>query len=158
MSVHDLYDVSETWFGPNISNEEISLMGYNLLRVDMREKRGGGVGIYFRQNLKCYIITAIDSTYIEQLWVCIYILDIERVVGVFYRLTDTPAIQFLNELDSSLNIVATEFDFTVCAGDMNIDLVEGYERIIDEQTRTHLDTFDILPGQQAHSIAVPKLY
>jgi hypothetical protein len=41
-----LFAFSETWLKSNVSNENISIPGYNILKYDRSITRGGGVALY----------------------------------------------------------------------------------------------------------------
>ena len=43
---YDIFSVSETWLKPSISDTEISLPGYSVVRMDHCDKIGGGTAIY----------------------------------------------------------------------------------------------------------------
>lgn len=43
--------LSETWLNRDISDNLLSIQGYNLIRID-RDGRGGGVALYIKDSLK----------------------------------------------------------------------------------------------------------
>ena len=64
--------ISETWLNSSILNAEVEIQGYRIHRLDLKYKRGGGVCIYVRNNLKSNVLK--DLSYISdlglhQLWV-----------------------------------------------------------------------------------------
>ena len=68
----DVLAISETWLYSSISNAEVEIQGYKIHRLDRKCKRGGGVCIYIRNNLKSKVLK--DLSYISdlglhQLWV-----------------------------------------------------------------------------------------
>ena len=61
----DVLAISETWLNSSISNAEVEIQGYKIHRLDRKRKRGGGVCIYIRNNLKSKVLN--DLSYISDL-------------------------------------------------------------------------------------------
>ena len=51
----DVICVTETWLGEEIDNSEISLPGYNIIRLD-RHHHGGGVAMYVKNTIDYNVI------------------------------------------------------------------------------------------------------
>lgn len=119
---YDLITVSETWLTANISNEIVSLPGYNIFRCD-RATRGGGIAIYVKGTFKANIVP-VDVNNSEQLWLSFNFQNKKYVIGTLYRSPTLPVREFLNEFENSLSIVAPKFDYIICAGDLNIDVLD----------------------------------
>ena len=49
---HEIIIISETWLNSTVSNADIELEGYKILRLDRLGKAGGGVCMYYRNDLK----------------------------------------------------------------------------------------------------------
>ena len=47
----DLAIFTETWLNDDIPNEILRIDGYDILRNDRKEKRGGGVSIYIKHSI-----------------------------------------------------------------------------------------------------------
>ena len=47
----DIFYASETWLKPDISDSEIGLPGYSIIRVDRENKVGGGTTIYIHDGI-----------------------------------------------------------------------------------------------------------
>ena len=47
----DIFSASETWLKPDISDSEIGLPGYSIIRMDRENKFGGGTAIYVRDGI-----------------------------------------------------------------------------------------------------------
>lgn len=62
-----LIAISETWIDNSVTDSEISIEGYHILRKD-RNRSGGGVCVYVRSNLAFARRTDIDSDNLESLW------------------------------------------------------------------------------------------
>lgn len=148
----DAIAISETWLTPAVSSTDIPLTGYKLFRLDRAGSRGGGVCIYIRSSLRPGLISC-DGT-MEQLWVHFKCSHITISFGVVYRPHTLNYKLFTDALEESLSICGARSDYTLCSGDINIDLLDvdkpaslyfknmldslGYDQLIDEPTRvTH---------------------
>lgn len=50
----EVINVCETWLNSSIKNEWLALSGYELFRLDRKQKRrGGGICIYVKDNYRC---------------------------------------------------------------------------------------------------------
>ncbi|KAK9694701.1 hypothetical protein QE152_g33352 [Popillia japonica] len=78
----DVLAMCETWLHCGINNSDIKVDGYSLVRRD-RVGRGGGVGIYIRNEIKFNVIHTGHE--IEQLWVMLHCDNLRFVFGVVYR-------------------------------------------------------------------------
>lgn len=76
--------VTETWFG---SGSAAALSRYSLHKRDRVDKRGGGVAIYFRDDLSVVVVTdeKINDGGVEQLWRLVLVGDERILVGCIYR-------------------------------------------------------------------------
>lgn len=98
---YDVIAVSETWLTPNILTDDISLDGYTFLRRDRnRAGRGGGVGIYIKNNYQ--YISLENNENIEDIWVRIICGNLNLVIGCVYRPPNESVNDFLNEFETSL--------------------------------------------------------
>ena len=52
---YDLIGIAESWLHEDIFNAEIQLPGYQLFRVDRKDRRGGGVALLAKDNLDILI-------------------------------------------------------------------------------------------------------
>ena len=59
--------LNETWLDENISDEELRLRNYNIIRRD-RDCLGGGVAVYIADHLKFNLINIENNSNIEALW------------------------------------------------------------------------------------------
>ena len=130
-----IYTISETWLNSSIPDKLIELQGYNIIPLDRNQinnqtnknKRGGGLVIYLRNDLDNYTIIS-DITYsgpdLESQWIEIKLQNRKNlIIGNCYRPpngSEDLALQTLNNnIEISLNIPNTE----ICIlGDFNIDL------------------------------------
>ena len=51
MNEIDLAGITETWLNSNILDSCVNIQGYNLVRNDRTEKRGGGVCVFVKSSI-----------------------------------------------------------------------------------------------------------
>ena len=56
----DVLTISETWLNLTVTNKEIIIEGYKLHRLDCLHKKGGGVCLYIRNDIKANILKDIS--------------------------------------------------------------------------------------------------
>ena len=67
----DILGVCETFLSSSVSDDQLALDGFDLLRkdrCDVQDKSGGGVGLYYRKTFKCRRRSEIEISNIETLW------------------------------------------------------------------------------------------
>lgn len=120
---YDIVTVTETWLSQNIPNEHVLINGYKLFRND-RSGRGGGVAIYVKSCLdKVVLVDCISYISFEQLWVSFILKNKYYCVGVIYRPPNSHINDFLTNFDDTLSILAPKFNYLMCTGDININLL-----------------------------------
>lgn len=161
---YDIIGVTETWLGPNISDNSVSIKGYKFIRLD-RPTRGGGVGMYIKETFT-YTLLQIDNS-VEQIWVKIIFNKISWCIGYVYR---APGDNFNNFIDIFENTLSTVIPITeqlICMGDFNVDLLNtntqysknfmslldsvGLGQIIQESTRITQNTSNTFWFRTRHS-------
>jgi len=89
--------VSETHLDDTVLDTEISIDGYNIFRRD-RNKHGGGIALYIRNNFPVTLCSEFISDNLESLWVKVHLPHLKPVlVGCCYRPPGTD-VQYLNDL------------------------------------------------------------
>ena len=78
----DIICIVESWLCSNISNSEITIIGYQVFRLD-RNRHGGGVLIYSRDNFVCHILPSVIS--LEILSLIINNGHNKVCISLFYR-------------------------------------------------------------------------
>ncbi|XP_045107676.1 uncharacterized protein LOC123515047 [Portunus trituberculatus] len=140
--------ISETWLDDSVTNNEIEISGYQVIRKD-RNRNGGGVCMYIKSCLTFNQRNDIDTDGLEVIW-CEVLLPKTRpiIVGCCYR----PPQQnnFLDLLEENVTKFSQE-DEVIIQGDMNICFLKrigqlykryvnfmkmfGMEQLISEVTR-----------------------
>ena len=68
----DIFGMCETFLSHSVSDEQLKLEGFDLIRKDRSEtqnKAGGGILLYFRKSINCKRRCEIEASNIETLWV-----------------------------------------------------------------------------------------
>ena len=91
---------TESWLKPYISDVQISIPNYNIVRADRIKRDRGGVIMYIHDSLPLSDIQTFDNDYCEG---AIVTLEVTRtIIGCIYRPPDTPSHKF-DELVVFLN-------------------------------------------------------
>ena len=119
---YDVFSVSETWLKPSVSDAEISLPGYSVVRMDCCEKIGGGTAIYVRDSLpfknhSYLMINELENCMIEILRPKTKKLFIRCV----YRAPNKPLENYINQLNSVILKLPNDSE-SILLGDFNVDL------------------------------------
>lgn len=159
----DIIAISETWFNDKKHNNMIvAISGYNLVRNDRTNKRGGGVAIYVRDNIKFRVIkkSKSDAT-VEYTFIEILNNRLEKlVVGVVYNPPKNSCIAGLNNIltDLSKSTLPTNF---VNNSATQIDLILAkYPSKINIFTQLSLpgiSTHDLILSSYDFKLNVPKI-
>ena len=80
----DLITLSETFLGPDITNDQIEIPGYDVYRKD-RNRNGGGVCIYIKTTIPHKHVLEFNSQEHESIWLEVYLGKFKHLVGTFYR-------------------------------------------------------------------------
>lgn len=117
ISKTSLIAISKTWIDNSVTDSEISIEGYHILRKD-RNRSGGGVCVYVRSNLAFARRTDIDSDNLESLWLELYLSKTKPIiVGVCYR--PPTQISFIDHWEEDLCKIRSDCE-TIILGDFNI--------------------------------------
>ena len=120
-----LIAVTETWAKPEMPDGMYQLHGFNLLRADRHDKRGGGVMIYVDQTISHSQISLCSHPELE--FVCCKLqLSNNELIGILciYRppnITDTGDLNLINIVD---NFMKLKFTYNVILGDFNMPSVD----------------------------------
>ena len=110
--------ISETWLDSSISDSEISINGYTVIRSD-RNREGGGVCLYIKDNLAFNYRSDLSNDNVESLWVDILLPKTKPiVVGVCYRPPKDKS--FLDHFELIFSKIRSDCEVVVL-GDFNIN-------------------------------------
>ncbi|CAH8525088.1 unnamed protein product [Dicrocoelium dendriticum] len=121
----DLIAITETLLRPEISDMEIALPDMSTVRHNLPRK-GGGVALYFRNDLQWELIEDSVSTVQDSLWCCLHLKgdDTCLVAGISRPPSSTP------EMDCHLasavrGVINTIYSYIPITGDFNIHALES---------------------------------
>jgi hypothetical protein len=69
MNEIDLAGITETWLNSNILDSCVNIQGYNIVRNDRTEKRGGGVCVFVKSSIPFVTLPNLGCPNHECLWV-----------------------------------------------------------------------------------------
>ena len=126
--------ISETW----ISNAPVfpfNLPGYKFIHSDRISGRGGGVGLFIKNDILFQIRTDIsfvsenDSNFCEYLFIDFMSDNSKYTIGVIYRKPDLHVDDFIEFYTNTLRKITAEQRNVFIAGDFNIDLLKCIENL-----------------------------
>lgn len=118
----DIFCISETWLNSTIPDNSVIIEGYNILRRDRSDSRGGGVAMYIKKSIDYSPIPS--SRNIEQIWVNINMKKIKFAIGVLYRAPLSNVKNFLDVFESDVSGYLSSSDECICLGDFNFDFLK----------------------------------
>lgn len=120
----------------HVSDNEISLLNYSIIRCDSTSSRTGGVIFYIKKDIRYRLI---DKIHIERkIWclcVEIFVCDLSETVAIFYRSPDSSKVEFCNLFAEWLDRMLHTYFNIVILGDFNINLLSinnTYTKVINE--------------------------
>ena len=75
--------IVETWLDNGISNDELTIPGYSIIRLD-RNRHGGGVLMYVRRSLQTQVLSSGPSD-LEFLLISVNNVNLRYCIGLLYR-------------------------------------------------------------------------
>ena len=97
----DFFSASETWLKPDISDSEIGLPGYSIIRMDRQNKVGGGTAIYVRDGIPFKTHSELMCEDLENCMIEISRAKSKKLfICCIYRAPNNPLENFLNRLSS----------------------------------------------------------
>ena len=120
---YDIMCINETWLDDKISDHEVGIDGYDLLRKD-RKRTGGGVAMYIRNSINYKIRQDIMPDYLELITVEIIKPKAKPfLLNTWYRPPDMPMEAF-NDYELCLQKMDCENKEIICIGDFNCDYLQ----------------------------------
>ena len=158
----DLIAFNETWLDPNITDNMISLDGYDVIRED-RSRNGGGVCIYLRSSINYKIRKDLVPPELEA--VCVEIIkphSKQFLVTTVYR-PPSSLPKFFDDFENLIKAIDNENKEMYILGDLNCNMLKTdkdaniptkkikslYElyqltQMIDEATRVTMATSSLI--------------
>ena len=132
--------VSETWLDESIYDSEVKIPGYSILRND-RNRDGGGVCLYIRDNVAFKRRTDLDSKNIEGVFANIILPKTKPIlVGCVYR---PPKFgKFYNSLeDLFMNSPLVHSQESYILGDFNTNYIKANKSSLMKSLKMFMKTF-----------------
>ena len=121
--------ISETKLDDTVTNNEINIEGYSVLRHD-RNRQGGGVACYVRNDIS-FNQVYIFSNETENIFFEIFLPNSHTItVGIFYRPPNQN--KFLDNITNDFTKLNTEKKEIIILGDININLLQNGKNILHE--------------------------
>ena len=95
----DIFSTSETWFNPSISDSEVAITGYSIVRMDRQGKIVGGTAVYVRDGIPFKTHFDLMNNNLENCMIEIARPKTKRI----YRAPNNPLDNYLTELN---NVIA----------------------------------------------------
>lgn len=119
---YDVFCVSETWLNDMIPAEIVNIQNYKFFYKN-RINRGGGVGIYVRNEIDAKLVLSdfksIDG--LEYLFLNVKIMKMQLLIGVIYRVPSNNINESVKHLDDLLSFIVPQYNNIIFLGDINID-------------------------------------
>ena len=113
--------ITETWLDDTVFNHEVECQGYTLFRND-RNRHGGGVAIYAKDNLDVILKQDFNLDGIESLWIEITKINLidSLLVCAMYRPPNSDQQYYDNMINVITKAAASEKEMIIL-GDFNYD-------------------------------------
>ena len=123
----DVCCITETWLNNDIPTEAVDIEGFVCHRCDRKDGRqGGGVACYVRQDLPFSLVTPVDDSDVESLWLIYRQPRMPRSVshiifGVVYHPPDAKSYATTNHIIDNVDAILRQHSYarTVIVGDFN---------------------------------------
>ena len=125
----DAFSCTESWLTKNTPKDRYRMDGYNIIRADRKNKRGGGVCLYLKMQYKFKVIKIPNMCEMpEMLWVEVSVGQCKVAIGTLYKPPKIPCSAFRAAYDSLIYIYS-KYEHTILAGDFNINMLnsDSYE-------------------------------
>ena len=117
--------ISETWINANSCLSLCNLENYVFINNPRKEKRGGGVGIYIRNDINYTrrLDLDINTCFLESIFIEIKNHNCSTLICVMYRPPNQAIDDFLSTLDELLQVINREKSILYMLGDFNLNLL-----------------------------------
>ena len=117
----DVLCISETWLHEQIPNHEIIIDGYDVIRKDRLDKRGGGVCMYVKNSIlvkdRCELTSQFE---IETVLIEVYCKKVTVLISCIYR-PPTATVTFFDDCSDMLEKILMDDKELIILGDFNVD-------------------------------------
>lgn len=150
MNSYHVIGVVETWLCEEISDHQVDLPGYTMLRVDRHSKRGGGVALYIRNELDARFLSSsagagevvLPEYLIAEVW---GLSQHKIMVAIVYR---PPKAGHMCTFENDFETRMINYKFVCVLGDFNADLLVNNDKAVrlrDFFTRNEMNIVPLQP-------------
>ena len=108
-----IFGISESWLDDSVTNREIEIPGFSVIRND-RNRDGGGVCIYVKSSLAFNQRVDLHDPKLEAVWVEILLpMSKPFIIGTCYRSQIQSEADFTNKLDNVLTKLPNDSDVII---------------------------------------------
>ena len=124
----DMLFLTETLLSAEVGDGELHIDGYSFFRRD-RGRQGGGVGIYFREELSVFsahVPNTPSSVKLELLFVELDLRNVKLLTGCLYR-PPSATVEYWDLLEETLEAVLSskKEHRLFLTGDFNVDILDN---------------------------------
>ena len=121
----DVLCLTETWLTPDVLDKFLAFPGYGLLRRDRDGRRGGGVAVLHRSEMRVTELAMPPSGPLETLWLsATWRGGTPSTIGVVYRPPDSPVAGSLEQLEEQLRAAQCTGKPVFLLGDINFNILD----------------------------------
>ena len=118
----DIFSTSETWLNPSISDSEVAITGYSIVRMDRQGKIVGGTAVYVREGIPFKTHFDLMNNNLENCMIEIARPKTKKMfICCIYRAPNNPPDNYLTELNNVIAKLPNNSEF-ILLGDFNVDL------------------------------------
>ena len=115
-----IFIVTESWLDDSLDTRLIDIPGYSILRQDREHKGGGGILIYYLQNLNVKLVQIHKTEEVECLVVVVKVNSLRLGIITVYRPPST-SYSKLSVLEDLITDLYPQVDTVYILGDLNCD-------------------------------------
>ena len=119
----DILGITETHLNKNVKDEEVNITNYHMLRLDRKNKGGGGCLIYHRENINVIPKPKFEVADLEAIWIKVIINSQRLLIGNVYRPPDDS--DFHSRFKVALDKIWLRRNNILVIGDINSGLLKN---------------------------------
>ena len=138
----DVICISESWLRSRTPKDRFMIEGYKIFRSDRKNKRGGGVCIYVKEEFDCKRIKIPNSPDLpELLWVEVTVNHKKVAIGTLYKAPNIPCKTFYDAYDS-LVYIFSRYEDPILTGDFNVNMLNTESSDYKKLNDSLIEPFD----------------
>ena len=118
----DVVCINESWLDDSVNNNEIAIVGYNVIRND-RNRHGGGVIMYIKETISYICRSDLQNQTVEAVWIELAAQSTNPVLCCSVYRPPSAGIDYYETLLDMLDKVTDEKKEFVLLGDLNFNYI-----------------------------------